>query len=117
MEIQSFTVPGKPYEVSDTGCSCPHSRIQGAYCKHRLLFGCIQRIRRSAFGTRHDEEAARDLVASVLDKRTGIERSYDGALEAEFFRFSSPELRQVGWARHKENVGREKARLERSVVA
>ncbi len=116
LEIQSFSTPGKTYLVADTGCECPHSRIQGAMCRHRLLFGCLTRIRKSAFGTRNDERVARDLVASVLDKKTGIERSYSLAMECEFFRFSSPELRQIAWERHRVNVAREAARLERTVA-
>ncbi len=120
IEIQSFSTPGRSYTVSlDTprSCDCPHHSATGAMCRHILTALSTARIRRSAFGARCDEEAARGLVAAVLDKRLGVERSYDAALEAEFFRFSSPELRRIAWSRHKENVGREKARLERSVVA
>ncbi len=119
ISIDSFSTPGRTYEVSldaPRSCDCPHHSATGARCRHILTALSIARIRRSAFATTHDEQVARNLTASVLDKRTGVERSYEAALEAEFFRFASPELRQVGWARHKENVARETARLERSVV-
>lgn len=109
--IDSFSTPGRTYLVSldaPRSCECPHFAHTGARCRHILTALSVQRIRRSAWGNEAQERHARDLVAAVLDKRNGLRRSYDLALEAEFFRFSSPELRQIAWAFHRANVAREK---------
>lgn len=110
--IDSFSDARKSYEVTNEGCSCLHSRMQGAYCKHRILRGCLLRIRRSKLSTSHDEEVAREIVSRVLDRTNRLDESHEALNAARSFRFGTSELRKIASQRHRENVRRELARLE-----
>lgn len=115
--IRSFSDPAREYEVTDTGCSCPHSRIQGAMCRHRLVFGVLRRIRRSAFGISRDEETAREIVARALDRTNRLDASYEALTDARYFRFSTRELVARAHSRHRENIREELRKIESGKVA
>jgi hypothetical protein len=119
VSIESFTTPGLFYSVSldvPRSCSCPHNRKTGARCRHLLVAGVIERIRRSPFGTRHDEEVAREIVARVLDRKNRLDASYDALVEVRYYSFATRELRSVAKERHQENIRRELAKVERGVA-
>jgi uncharacterized Zn finger protein len=116
ISIRSFSDSTIHYDVTEASCECPHSRIQGAYCKHRILRGVILRIRKSPFGIRRDEEVAREIVARVLDRSNRLDASYEALSDARSFRYATRELVSVAKARHRENIRRELAKVEGRVA-
>jgi hypothetical protein len=114
MRITSFSDETKDYLVSlsPLSCECMHHVRTGARCRHLLVARCIERIRRSAFGTSIDIEAAREIVSRVLNRTNRLDESYEAMNAARSFRFGTSELRKIASRRHRENVRRELARLE-----
>lgn len=115
ISVESFTKAGLVYEVfldTPRSCECKHHETTGARCRHIITALVIEKIRRSAFGTRHDEEVARRIISRVLDRRNDLGQSYDALSEVRYWMFATRELIEVAHARHRENVKRELARLE-----
>lgn len=107
--IRSHSRPNVKHEVNldaPRSCSCEHHSATGARCRHILEALSVQRIRKSPFSVRRDEETAREIVAKVLDRRNGYPESYSAMLDAFHFRFATTELRQISQKRHVENVKR-----------
>jgi hypothetical protein len=119
IEIQSFSDSKKSYLVSlDTprSCECKHHSATGARCRHILAASVIQRIRRSKLATSRDEEVAREIVSRVLDRTNRLDASYEALSDARSFRFGTKELVEVAHERHRENIRRELAKIERGAA-
>jgi hypothetical protein len=116
ISIRSFSDPTIHYEVTETFCPCRHHVERGAFCRHRILRGIVLRVRKSPFGIRHDEEVAREIVARVLDRSNRLDASYEALSDARSFRFGTKELVEVAHERHRENIRRELAKIERGAA-